>query len=67
MIRLEVRKAGKSVARLMAGVDPTDPAALRRLLLDAIRRAGDEDDAAGWYELLVLDPHGAPVNAFVVA
>jgi hypothetical protein len=67
MIRLEVRKAGKSVARLVADVDPTDPAVLRRLLLDAIRRAGDDDDAVGCYELLVLDPHGAPVSAFVIA
>jgi hypothetical protein len=51
----------------MADVDPTDPAVLRRLLLDAIRRAGDDDDAVGCYELLVLDPYGAPTSAFVIA
>ena len=54
MIRLDIRKAGRSIAKLMAAADPTDPAVLRQLLMNAVRRAGDDDAAVGSYEMPCL-------------
>ena len=67
MIRLEILKAGTSIAKLMTAADPTDPEALRQMLLNAIERAGDDARAAGSYEMLVSDTTGALIGTFVVA
>jgi DNA-binding FadR family transcriptional regulator len=50
---LEVRRLGRTVARLDAQANPADGDELRRLLADAINRDGQPVSAIGEYEMVV--------------
>ena len=50
---LHVQRKGRKIADLRAEADPKDTAALRKLLLDAVRRDGKRDDQIGEYEMEV--------------
>jgi integrase len=67
LLRLEIRRHGESVSRLMAEADPRDPADLRRLLVDAVRRAGRSPDEIGDYEMDIRDGEDRLIGTFVVA
>ena len=51
LLDLEIRYLGDTVNRLSAVADPADAGALRKLLADAVRRAGDS--AIGDYEMAI--------------
>jgi hypothetical protein len=51
----------------MAEADPRDPAVLKRLLLDALRRAGVPAEDAANYEMDVRDEEDRLLATFVVA
>ncbi len=67
MIRLDVRRGTESVATLMADADPGDGRALGQLLLDAVRRHGDEESAIGQYEMVISTPAGDCMGVFVAS
>lgn len=67
MLALEVRRAGKVVARLMTDADPTDATKMRKLLAGAVRRIGQADVDIAHYEMIIADMDGSEVGTFVVA
>jgi integrase len=66
-LRLEVRRQRQVLGRLMAEADPRDPAVLKRLLLDALRRAGVPAEDAADYEMDIRDEEDRLLATFVVA
>ena len=67
MIRLDVRRGAESVATLMTDADPGDGQVLRQLMLDAVRRHGDEESAIGQYEMVISTAAGDYLGVFVAS
>jgi integrase len=65
-VQLEIRCRGEVASRLMAVVDPRNPAELERLLADALRRAGRPAAAIGDYEMDIRGEDGQDLGTFVV-
>jgi len=66
-LNLEVRRQRQILACLMAEADPRKPAVLKRLLLDALRRAGVPSGEAGDYEMDIRDEEDRLLATFVIA
>jgi integrase/DNA-binding transcriptional regulator YhcF (GntR family) len=53
LLDIMIRRLGTVVARFQAEADPGNPKELRRLLVDAVRRSGDNESEIGDYEMTV--------------
>lgn len=51
LLDLEIRRRGRLVKKLTTQADPTDPHELRQLLVDAIRRNGQDESHIAEYEM----------------
>jgi integrase len=67
LLDLEFRRLGRVVSKLTAAADPTDAAELRRLLLDAVRRAGGEATEVGDYEMVIHRAGEPGISSIFVA
>jgi integrase/DNA-binding transcriptional regulator YhcF (GntR family) len=67
LLDLEIRRLGEIVSRARTESDPKNPAALRGLLTDAVRRCGDVESAIGEYEMVVRPAGGDEVITTFVA
>jgi len=68
LLDLVVRRAGVEVARFSAEGDPDDPSELRDLLLDAVRRHGEDEAQLPSYELGVFRAgESTPVRTFAAS
>jgi integrase len=66
LLDLEIRRLGQLVSTVQTESDHTSPAALRRLLVDALRRNGDNVDVIGDYEMVVRHAgEGDVIKTFV--
>jgi DNA-binding transcriptional MocR family regulator len=64
LLSLELRSGGEVLSRFMAEADTTDASDLRRLLVDAVLRAGGDVGELGRYELEIR-AGGEHVGTFV--
>jgi integrase len=63
---LEIRRLGRTVARLAAQATPSDGNELRQLLTDAVKRDGQPASAIGGYEMVVRRAgESEPLRTFV--
>jgi hypothetical protein len=68
LLDIVIRRLGTVVARLQAEADPSNPKELRRLLVDAVRRSGDNESAIGDYEMTVGNAaKGEVITTFVAS
>lgn len=51
LLDLEIRRLGRLVKKLTAQADPTDPHELRQLLVEAIKRDGQDESQIAEYEM----------------
>jgi hypothetical protein len=51
LLDLEIRRLGRLVKKLTTQADPTDPCKLRQLLVDAIKRDGQDESQIAEYEM----------------
>lgn len=59
MVNLEGRRRGTVIARLLTQIDTRNAGELRQLLLDAVRRDGQNESEVGAYEMTIDRSDGA--------